>query len=61
MRLIVATGLGASGLTMGPYAGELAARAALGASLPLDLSPFTPDRRPVVPWEDEERGPEPCE
>lgn len=42
--LIVATGLGASGLTMGPYAGELAARAALGASLPLDLSPFNPVR-----------------
>jgi D-amino-acid dehydrogenase len=40
--LIVATGLGASGLTMGPYAGELAARLALGVSLPLDLSPFSP-------------------
>jgi D-amino-acid dehydrogenase len=43
--LIVATGLGASGLTMGPYAGELAARAALGESLPLDLSPFSPLRK----------------
>jgi D-amino-acid dehydrogenase len=43
--LIVATGLGASGLTMGPYVGELAARVALGASLPLDLSPFDPVRR----------------
>jgi glycine/D-amino acid oxidase-like deaminating enzyme len=42
--LIVATGLGASGLTMGPYAGELAARAALGAPLPVDLSPFSPVR-----------------
>jgi D-amino-acid dehydrogenase len=40
--LVVATGLGASGLTMGPYAGELAARAALGASLPMDLYPFRP-------------------
>jgi D-amino-acid dehydrogenase len=40
--LVVATGLGASGLTMGPYAGELAARAALGASLPMDLGPFSP-------------------
>jgi glycine/D-amino acid oxidase-like deaminating enzyme len=40
--LIVATGLGASGLTMGPYAGELAARLALGMSLSLDLSPFSP-------------------
>ena len=42
--LIVATGLGASGLTMGPYTGELAARVALGASLPLTLSPFSPIR-----------------
>jgi D-amino-acid dehydrogenase len=42
--LTVATGLGASGLTMGPYAGELAARVALGTSLPLDLSPFSPVR-----------------
>ncbi len=40
--LTVPTGLGASGLTIGPYAGELAARAALGASVPLDLSPFSP-------------------
>jgi D-amino-acid dehydrogenase len=42
--LIIATGLGASGLTMGPYAGEIAARAALGESLPLDLAPFSPTR-----------------
>jgi D-amino-acid dehydrogenase len=42
--LTIATGLGASGLTMGPYAGELAARAALGTSLPLDISPFSPVR-----------------
>jgi D-amino-acid dehydrogenase len=42
--LFVATGLGASGLTMGPYAGELTARAALGVSLPTDLSPFSPVR-----------------
>jgi glycine/D-amino acid oxidase-like deaminating enzyme len=34
--------LGASGLTMGPYSGELAARTALGLDLPLDLSPFSP-------------------
>jgi D-amino-acid dehydrogenase len=40
--LIAATGLGASGLTMGPYSGELAARTALGLDLPLDLSPFSP-------------------
>ena len=42
--LFVATGLGASGLTMGPYAGQLAARAALGLSLPVDLGPFSPVR-----------------
>jgi D-amino-acid dehydrogenase len=40
--LIAATGLGASGLTAGPYAGELVARAALGLDVPLDLSPFHP-------------------
>ena len=40
--LIVATGLGASGLTMGPLAGELAAQAALGQPPALDLAPFAP-------------------
>jgi len=40
--LFAATGLGASGLTMGPYAGELVARAALGLDLPLDIGPFSP-------------------
>ncbi len=40
--LFAATGLGATGLTMGPYAGELTARAALGLDLPFDLRPFTP-------------------
>jgi D-amino-acid dehydrogenase len=40
--LVIATGLGASGLTMGPYCGELAVRAALGLDLPLDLGPFRP-------------------
>jgi glycine/D-amino acid oxidase-like deaminating enzyme len=42
--LLVATGLGATGLTMGPYAGELTARAALGLDLPSDLRPFSPVR-----------------
>ncbi|MGO9141257.1 MAG: NAD(P)/FAD-dependent oxidoreductase [Streptosporangiaceae bacterium] len=42
--LIVATGLGASGLTLGPSAGALAARAAMGADLPIDLTPFDPLR-----------------
>jgi len=38
--LFVATGLGATGLTMGPYAGSLVARAALGEALAVDLTPF---------------------
>jgi D-amino-acid dehydrogenase len=42
--LVIATGLGASGLTMGPYAGEIAARCALGAELAVDLVPFSPVR-----------------
>lgn len=43
--LVIATGLGASGLMMGPYAGELAARAALGAGLTMNLAPFDPVRQ----------------
>ncbi len=42
--LVVATGLGATGLTLGPYAGAVAARAALGVELPVDLTPFDPLR-----------------
>jgi D-amino-acid dehydrogenase len=42
--LVIATGLGASGLTMGPYAGELAAHVALGAEMPVNLAPFKPVR-----------------
>jgi len=42
--LVVATGLGASGLTMGPLAGAVAARAALGLPPDLDLAPFDPLR-----------------
>jgi D-amino-acid dehydrogenase len=42
--LVIATGLGASGLTMGPYAGEVAARVALSADIPVDLAPFDPIR-----------------
>jgi D-amino-acid dehydrogenase len=44
--LVVATGLGASGLTMGPYAGAVAARAALGEPDAVDLAPFDPLRLP---------------
>ena len=40
--LVVATGLGASGLTMGPLAGSLAAQAALGLPPALDLAPYAP-------------------
>ena len=40
--LIVATGLGASGLTMGPLAGSLAVQAALGLPPAIDLEPFAP-------------------
>jgi len=40
--LVVATGLGASGLTMGPLAGSLAAQAALDLSPAIDLEPFAP-------------------
>jgi D-amino-acid dehydrogenase len=44
--LVVATGLGASGLTMGPLAGTLAAQAALALPPALDLAPFAPLRGP---------------
>jgi D-amino-acid dehydrogenase len=43
--LVVATGLGATGLTMGPYAGAVAARAALGEPPGIDLTPLNPLRR----------------
>jgi D-amino-acid dehydrogenase len=42
--LVVATGLGASGLTMGPLAGAVAARVALGLPPGFDLTPFDPLR-----------------
>ena len=45
--LVVATGLGATGLTMGPWLGGHAARLVLGAAAPdgePDLSPYRPDR-----------------
>ncbi|MCM3708417.1 MULTISPECIES: NAD(P)/FAD-dependent oxidoreductase [Cytobacillus] len=43
--LVIATGLGASGLTMGPYVGTLAAELALKRELELDLSPYDPLRK----------------
>jgi D-amino-acid dehydrogenase len=42
--LVVATGLGASGLTMGPRAGSIAAQVALGIAPEVDLAPFDPLR-----------------
>ena len=42
--LVVATGLGPTGLTMGPYAGAVAARVALGEPPGFDLAPFHPLR-----------------
>ena len=42
--LVIATGLGAEGLTMGPHAGGIAARAALGLDPGTDLTPFDPLR-----------------
>src|SRR3954447_18191213 len=43
--LVVATGLGANGLTYGPLMGVLAAGLALGEEPPFDLTPFRPDRQ----------------
>lgn len=40
--LVVATGLGASGLTLAPLTGLVAAALALGRPAPVDLTPFTP-------------------
>lgn len=43
--LIIATGLGRYGLTVGPYAGRLAAQIATGRSPDIDLTPYKPDRQ----------------
>lgn len=43
-NVIIATGLGASGLTMGPYVGSLAAKIALNEKLEVDLAPYNPLR-----------------
>jgi glycine/D-amino acid oxidase-like deaminating enzyme len=42
--LVVATGLGPNGLTMGPYAGAIAAMVALGEPPGVDLGPVNPLR-----------------
>jgi D-amino-acid dehydrogenase len=43
--LAVGTGLGAAGLTIGPFAGSLLADLVAGRSPALDLAPFDPSRR----------------
>src|SRR5690625_1999184 len=43
-EVVLATGLGASGLTMGPYVGSLAASIINKDSVDLDLEPYTPSR-----------------
>jgi D-amino-acid dehydrogenase len=52
--LLIGNGLGAAGLTIGPFAGQLLADAALGREPRLDLAPFDPFQRkisgaPVLP------------
>ncbi|WP_080872958.1 NAD(P)/FAD-dependent oxidoreductase [Oceanobacillus timonensis] len=42
--LYIANGLGPSGLTMGPYAGKLAAKQILNEKMELDMTPYRPDR-----------------
>ncbi|MEV6155194.1 FAD-dependent oxidoreductase [Nonomuraea sp. NPDC052129] len=39
-RVVVATGLGAYGLTAGPFTGQIAAALALGEPPPIDISPY---------------------
>ncbi|MEV1242999.1 FAD-dependent oxidoreductase [Nonomuraea sp. NPDC049750] len=39
-RVVVATGLGAYGLTAGPFTGQIAAALALGESPPIDINPY---------------------
>jgi glycine/D-amino acid oxidase-like deaminating enzyme len=43
--LIIATGMGRYGLTIGPYAGRLAAQLATGQGTEIDLTPYKPDRQ----------------
>ena len=43
-NVVVATGLGASGLTMGPYIGSLAAKIAMDEEIEIDLDPYRLNR-----------------
>jgi len=45
--LVIGSGLGAAGLTIGPFAGRLLADVALGRPPALDLAPFDPLRIPT--------------
>jgi len=45
--LVIGNGLGAAGLTIGPFAGRLLADRALGRAPALDLAPFDPLRVPT--------------
>lgn len=42
--IVIANGLGASGLTMGPYVGSLAAKLAMGEELEIDITAYNPLR-----------------
>ncbi|MDV2888034.1 FAD-dependent oxidoreductase, partial [Alkalihalophilus pseudofirmus] len=42
--LVIANGLGASGLTMGPYVGSLAANLAMGEDVEIDITAYDPLR-----------------
>lgn len=46
-RLVIGNGLGASGLTIGPFAGRLLAQLVLGQAPELDLAAYDPTRPPV--------------
>jgi D-amino-acid dehydrogenase len=46
--LAIGNGLGASGLTMGPFAGKLLAETVLGRRTEIDLAPFDPMRHVAI-------------
>ncbi|NAP00050.1 FAD-dependent oxidoreductase, partial [Halomonas sp. MG34] len=46
--LYMANGLGASGLTMGPYVGTLAAELMMDEQIEVDMSPYQPMRAITV-------------
>jgi len=49
--LVIGNGLGAAGLTIGPFAGRLLADVALGRSPELDVAPFDPLRVEMSGWD----------